>query len=268
MIKLLLLPILLLSLIACEKVIDVDLNSADPQTVVEAVITAEDSTHLIFLTQSGSFTDAEGLGVLTGAAASITNDLGMAATFTEIGDGLYQVENYPLMANRTYDLSITNGEEVITASSTLGKRVLIDSIYVDESPFQGGGQGGDGEDTTRYQVHVMFSDPVDEENFYRIRLYRLNKDEWSAEVGEDELYNGEDVDLLFFGSGVQEGDTIAVELWSMDRAGYDYYRTLANIQESNPFTSATPYNPISNLSGGLGHFTVYQRDQWIGIVEP
>lgn len=261
-----------LSLIACEKVIDVDLNTADPKTVVEAVITPDDNTHLMLLSSSGSFTDAEGIEGISGASASISDDMGNTATFTEVENGVYTIDNYLLSEGRTYDLTVTNGNEVIKATSTLGQRVSIDSVYIEESPFQGGGGPGGGHgggpEETKYQVHVMFKDPVNETNFYRIRLFGLGRDHWSAEVGDDELYNGQNVDLLFFEDMVFAGDTIVVELWSMDRAAYDYYRTLEDIQQSNPFTSATPYNPISNLSSGLGHFAVYQRDTWFGVVEP
>jgi hypothetical protein len=53
-----------------------------------------------------------------------------------------------------------------------------------------------------------------------------------------------------------------VQLLSIDKPTYDYYRTLDNILTSDRSpTSLSPANPTTNISNGsLGYFTAYAID--------
>ncbi len=64
------------------------------------------------------------------------------------------------------------------------------------------------------------------------------------------------------GRNVNPGDTITVELLSIDKATYDYFNTLSDILTSDrAATSLSPANPITNLSNGpLGYFVAYTVD--------
>ncbi|MFT4982353.1 MAG: hypothetical protein ACI9UR_002225 [Bacteroidia bacterium] len=269
------LPCLILALVSCEKVIEIDLNNAAPQTVVDAVLAAQDDTVSVFLSTSGSYTDASGLGPIAGAAISITDQNGQTASFSETFNGLYLLDNFNLITGNTYSLSITNEGELIEATSELPALVQIDSVYFEENLFGGpeggggpGGGGGGGPQLTQYNVHIQFDDPNGISNNYRVVMSEGIARNVSTELVNDDLNDGQLIDVTIFRANVEAGDTISLELWSMDRAGYDFYNTLADIEQSNPFTSSTPYNPITNLSSGLGHFTVHNRDSRTLIVVP
>ena len=49
-----------------------------------------------------------------------------------------------------------------------------------------------------------------------------------------------------------------IELLSLDKQTYEYYRTLQDLLFSNPIFGSTPANPENNLSNGaLGYFGAY-----------
>jgi hypothetical protein len=64
------------------------------------------------------------------------------------------------------------------------------------------------------------------------------------------------------GRNVAVGDTITVQLLSIDKAAYDYFSTLRDILSSDrAATSLAPANPNSNISNGsLGYFAAYTVD--------
>jgi hypothetical protein len=64
------------------------------------------------------------------------------------------------------------------------------------------------------------------------------------------------------GNNVKIGDTIIVELLSIDKAAYDYFNTLKDILSSDRSpTSLSPANPNTNVSNGaLGYFAAFTID--------
>ncbi len=261
--KLSIVPLIILSLIACEKVIDVDLNTSDPKTVIDASLCAEDSTHLIFLSQSGRFTDAQGLALVSGAIITISDEGGNSASFTEFDSGIYFLQNYPLTTGNTYSLEVVNGEEVITASSFLHPKIEIDSLFFEEEQF-----AGPPSEKTKYTVRILFQDPAGVPNYYRQALVVNDTLDKGFRVANDDLTDGNERNLGYFGKQVKVGDEVKVDLWTIDQAAFNYFKTMDDISSGSGFVSATPYNPISNLSGGLGNFTVYHRSTISGTVVP
>jgi hypothetical protein len=157
---------------------------------------------------------------------------------------------------------VQNGDETITASSKLEQQVEIDSIYFEKSFFP----TPEGEEQ-QYLVHIVFQDPPEVANYYRILATVNDTLQRRKSVTTDEVTNGLERDYIFFGSDIFLGDTVVVELWTMNEQSYKFYNTLDDILSSGGgFASSTPYNPITNLSSGLGHFTVYQRSVKTAIV--
>jgi hypothetical protein len=64
------------------------------------------------------------------------------------------------------------------------------------------------------------------------------------------------------GRNVNPGDTITIDLLSIDKATYDYFHTLSDILTSDQSpTSLAPANPTTNISGSaLGYFAAYAVD--------
>ena len=263
--KLLTFPLFLIVMVSCEKVIDVDLNTADPKTVIDASLCAQDSVHVVFISESGRFTDAQGLARISGAVVTITDQLGVGATFTEFDSSIYILQGYPLIDGNTYELKVNRGDEEIVATSTLYPQIPIDSVYFEEDLFGGGGPGSD---ETAYRTRLIFQDPAAVANYYRVELTVNDTIDRNFIAINDELTNGNEQNRPYFFRDVYEGDEVDVDLWTIDQAGFDYFRTMQDISSDGGFASATPYNPISNLSGGLGNFTVYNRSSYSAQVTP
>lgn len=260
--------LLLIALTSCEKIIDVDLNTADPKTVIDASLCAQDSVHVVFISESGRFTDAQGLARVSGAAVTITDQFGIEGTFTEFDSSIYILQNYPLIDGNTYELSVTRGDELITSTSTLAPAIPIDSLIFEENQFGGNGPGGGNPGETLYRTRIVFQDPASETNYYRVELTVNDTLDRNFVVLSDELTNGNEQNRPYFSRNVRGGDMVDMDLWTIDRAGFDYFRTMQDISSGGGFASATPYNPISNLSGGLGNFTVYNRSSYSAVVIP
>jgi hypothetical protein len=92
---------------SCEKVIEVDLNSNDPQIVVEAEI--NDDTLLpavVRLSKSLNYNQDIAYPAVSGAKVTITDNLGNSTTLTETKSGVYTSTGLIGKSGRTYNLSI------------------------------------------------------------------------------------------------------------------------------------------------------------------
>jgi hypothetical protein len=103
------------------------------------------------------------------------------------------------------------------------------------------------------EIHCFFKDPL-EKNFYRIKVFKndsINTENYR--LFDDQYTNGEHTEIrVAFAS---EPANYRVELISLDKSTYGYYRTLEDLLNTNPFFGSTPANPDTNLSNGaLGYF--------------
>ena len=140
-------------------------------------------------------------------------------------------------------------------------KVLIDSVYLVARKGSFSEPG--------YDIYVMFKDPPEPGNYYRLnakssalipadsidgRRYRLYT---------DKLTNGNEMtERIRTGGKVQSGDTITLDLLSIDKATYDYFNTLRDILSSDRSpTSLSPANPNTNMTNGsLGYFAAFAMD--------
>ena len=77
------------------------------------------------------------------------------------------------------------------------------------------------------------------------------------------LTNGNEAQVrVRIGRNVNPGDTLTVDLHSIDEATYWYFHTLRDILSSDRSpTSLSPANPNTNLTNGsLGYFSAYAAD--------
>ena len=86
---------------------------------------------------------------------------------------------------------------------------------------------------------------------------------------DDDLFDGETLIQPLFATTVEKGDTVFVELQSMDKANYTYMYGLASGAGGggDPF-APTPANPVTNIEGnGIGFFGTYTTDT-LSIILP
>lgn len=248
--------IALIALIAnsgCQKVINVDLNVASPQIVIEGLITDRPGPYMVSVSKSGSFFDDPSWPHVTGAEVIIADDAGTIDTLTEINPGIYLTAKTHGVPGRTYTLKVISGNKEYNASSTMHRNVPIDTLILVKDQSAHFDFGGGPEERVHIGVHCFFKDP-EEKNFYRVKVFINDTTNASNyRLYDDQYTNGEYTELRV--THAEAGDTDLIELISLDSKTYLYYHTLEDVLHTNPVFGSTPANPITNLdNGALGYF--------------
>ncbi len=113
---------------------------------------------------------------------------------------------------------------------------------------------------TAYAYLPVFFDPADVQNNYLFFLYvNGKKDKGFGNVFNDNFINGVRNQRPIIGGQdfkVTSKDVITVEMQCIDKSAYDYFYSLDQITGNG--NSATPANPVSNITGGaLGYFSAH-----------
>lgn len=252
--------------VACEKVIDIPLDEAAQRFVVEAVIKDSIGANSVTISKTGSVYETSDFEKVSGAVVTITDASGTVYPLTEMTGqpGVYSNPSFITVINNNYTLNVSVGDQNFSSTCQTFYKPQLDSLTWIEQL----GSFGFGDDTT-YLVFFNFSDNADQDNFYRINAWINGKKEGVYYITNDELFNGGTYTQPLFASTVEKGDTVQVELISMDKANYTYFYSLSNASTDGggPF-SPSPGNPVTNISGGaLGYFGAYTTDT-LSIIIP
>lgn len=247
---------------ACEKVIDVDLNDADPQIVIEGNIDGDNGLAEVKISMTSSYFDTVPGAKISDADVFVTDSDGKRFRFYETGPGIYRSFEMRPRTNAAYKLTVEANAEIYEAESTLKPPVAIDSItwFYDEgnSFFDAG-----------YYLYVYLLDPAETDNYFRIKIYRngvLKNSSDDLIVFNDRFVNGKKLEISLLNDPYRINDTITVQLISIDENAYEYFKTFTELLNNNP-GSAAPANPNTNLSNGaLGYFSVWSSDTMSVII--
>jgi hypothetical protein len=257
---------LIILLTSCEDVIKIELNYMEPKLVIEGVINDFDNQCIIKLAKTTDYFNQKANPAVSDAVITLTDNAGTIANFNETEPGIYIEESVQIKPNINYTLNIHSEGNEYVAKATIPQKVNIDSLtykYNSKSIFYEVG----------YVVSCHFSDPEEFRNFYRLKTYNINdrtQAKNSEDIYNDDLFNGNKVELPWSYSVYQELDTVVVELYTLDVQTYDYYKTLFPISGGAEMMSMTnPANPNTNLSNGaLGYFGAYTISRDTIIISP
>lgn len=237
----------------CQKVINVDLNDAAPRIVIEGLITDGQGPYSVTISKSGSYFNQPVLPPVTGAEVIVSDNAGTIDTLTEIKPGVYLTSKTQGVPGRTYTLNVLSENIEYMGSSIMLRHVDIDSLSLSKNQFQrfdfGGGTGNE----LNIQLNCYFRDPS-EKNFYRIKVFANDTARTDYyRLYDDQYTNGQEIGLRVARASVDH--TYRIELMSLDRLTFGYYRTLEDLLNTNPIFGSTPANPNTNLNNGaLGYF--------------
>lgn len=247
------LPLLLVfACVSCQKVINVKLKNSAQLVVIEGEVNNAPGPYTVSISRSRDFSENNDFEQIAGAAVTIT-DLTSSLTDTLKASvpGKYTSSRLQGTAGHSYRLNVViNGQSFSATSSIPTQSVNIDSLYVRKSTF-----GGD----ELYMI-AEFTDPVGKGNYYRIRQWVRGILVKGSRVRGDEATDGFTYrSQLFYDTDDESGnpiinlnDSIMAEVQCINQQVYDYYRTLGDATGDN---SATPANPLTNITGGaLGIF--------------
>lgn len=251
-IKIIVLFSFFLSLLSCEKEIDLDLRSVEPRLVIEGKV-IYDSLAMVKITKTKDFGDDNNYTPVADAIVSIADATGFSEILILDASGWYKAQNMRGAVGQTYSLTVKYEDKEYTAESTLPPMVPIDSITMFLFPVM---------DYALPRVH--FKDPLGNVNdYYRKKLFVNGKYiKAYREATEAEQTDGINIITLISPNEkeledeeIKKGDTISVELQSIDKGAFTFFDTLGNIDNSM-------VNPTSNIKGGaLGYFSAYSFDR-------
>lgn len=255
---------------ACEDVIEVDLENAEPVLVVDAKLyNTPFVPATVNLTESTEYFGEFQYNTVSGAEVKISNLAGdTTVTLEESPDmpGTYTANFFGTSGN-TYRLEIIRDGEVYTAESEMPQTVSIDSLTAAPEPSFPYQQQYNEEGEKNYFLHCYTTNPPDVRNFMQFILYINRKPIKSFELFEDRYIDGQSFDYYFFEESINPGDTAMVELRSMNKEGFQYINALSSAAiEGAGGPPTTPFNPKSNISGNtLGFFSALAVDAAVVI---
>ena len=237
----------LILLVSCTKVINVNLNNASPNIVIEGNI--NDGPYQVKLTQTVNFSDPNLFPPVTGATVRIT-DVTAAFTdsLTEAVPGIYKTKNLMQgVPGHQYQLFVSSNGQIYTASSTMPLPVTLDSVSFYSSSIFG---------KTRTNAVANYQDPAGIANYYTYAEFVNGQQVDRTFVFSDRLSDGKYLHVqLFNDSTINPGDKVRVEMHCVDNPVWQYFNTLGEAKGNNS-QSVTPANPVSNISNNaLGYFS-------------
>jgi len=241
-------------LISCEEVIDINLNDSSPSLVAEANIRLSQPC-IVKLSYTSNYFDTLESVYEENAVITVFDSEHREDLLTYQGNGLYSGEIVHGLPGHTYTLTISVGNKEYQARSTLySSPDLVELTYekLDIPHYT---------EETLYTVKSVIVDDIFNENYYLFRYYRngdLLDDYYSTY--SDRFLDHDTIVYNDFRLSFYQGDTVKVELFSIDKEVYNYFN-LMNDMLFSAMTSSTPFNPESNFSNGLiGYFMAASTD--------
>ena len=236
---------------SCTKVIQVNLNNASPQIVIEGNITNSPGPYQVQIIKTVNFSDANVYPAVSGAMVKITDSSnGITDVLAETSPGIYTTQILPQgIPGHTYQLYVLTNGETFTASSMMPQTVTLDSVtFQYESRFGG----------TEINAVANFQDPPGVANYYTFTEYVNGKQLNRIFVFDDRLSDGKYIRQQFFNdsSYLITGDNFFLQMNCVDKNVWNYFNTLNQVTNGNNFQSAAPSNPVTNINNNaLGYFS-------------
>lgn len=236
---------------SCDEVIDLKLENADPKIVIEGNVNDRLENHYVRISKSIPFGNTNTFNGFKGAKVTLSTTGASPITFVEVSDGLYKSAEFKGLPGKTYKLEVLAEGKVYSAESTMPMPVVPDSVSFKKISFFG---------TTSIFPTVFYKDPAGIQNQYRYIL-KINNKYISNIVSEDRFNDGNEIsDLIAFeGEEIEIGDTVDIEMQSIDRKVFKYYFAISQI-DGNGGPPVAPANPDSNFNNGaLGIFSAHTK---------
>ncbi|WP_210489819.1 DUF4249 domain-containing protein [Rufibacter aurantiacus] len=233
---------------SCEEVIDYDLPEDAAKVVIEGLVTDQPGPYTVRISTSKGYLNQGPAAGLENAVVRIKDSEGFEEILQAKGNGLYQTSQLQGKRGNTYHLKVQlNGQEY-TASSFLKPVSTLDSLTYHFK--EGNAQVDEG-----YYGTIFFREPAGKGDLYKFNIYVNGERDKEIVAINDDLYDGNYGDPEI-GIELKEGDVMKVEMLSLDRPGYEFFRVLSRMQyyTGGPF-DAPPANAPGNISNGaIGYF--------------
>lgn len=236
----------LLFFCACEEVIEVDLNDADPRVVFEANLSNLSTIQHIRISKTVAFKASFNSLGIADAAVLVTDDKGVYYPFLHEGDGNYVARNFMPIPGRSYWLQAIVDGELFEANSHMPVYVEVDSTGLTRESILG---------KNYYFATFKFYDQADKSDYYKYDIAINDGGFRFSAVFNDKFNDGLYVthQVSDLDAELKPGDYLSVRRYCVDENVFQYW----NEYQSTNLGSAAPANPTSNISNqALGYFSV------------
>ncbi|MEP7257899.1 MAG: DUF4249 domain-containing protein [Flavitalea sp.] len=251
---------LALALGSCEKVINIPINNATKRMVIEGTISdAASEPATVRISTTNNVTDENVFEGVSGATVTIQENNVSVYTLNETSAGVYQSTAFTGIPGAVYTMVVFIGGQSFRAVSTLPQLVPLEDVIIDEFVF--------GSDVTK-TIIPSYHDPAGKGNSYRFVVWVNGMQDKGIYAHNDDLSDGKEVTRPLPNSDnkIKTGDSVKVEMQCIDQQVYDYWYSLGE-SATGENQSATPANPVSNISGeALGYFSAYSTNSKTIIV--
>jgi hypothetical protein len=238
---------------SCEDVIEVDLNDATPELLIEANVSDTTGPYTVRVSMTVGFNQVNNFQGVDGAFITLSDNNGLTDTLTQVSNGIYTTHNLRGSINSSYSMFAIVNEKQYSSLSQMPSKTNLDSLY---TTTNGGGGFGN---SNKIKVVPKYRDPVGVNNFYRFILYINGVQTDDVFVQSDKNRDGQVFNQpLVSRTTINPGDFISIDMQCIDENVYKYFNSLARNFRRGLNQSQTPVNPPSNITGGkLGYFNAH-----------
>ena len=237
---------------ACEEIIDVNLNDADPRVVIEANLSDLQSIQRIRISKTVAFDEPINSVGVTDAVVLVLDSRGGYHNFQHEKDGDYVARDFTPASGQSYSLYVEVDGESFHSSCHMPTYVEVDSTGIARENILG---------DSYYFATFKFNDPQNTPNYYKYDISINDANFRFSSVFQDKFNDGLYVthQVSDLNTDLEPGDYISVRRYCIDEKVFDYWN---EYQSTNP-GSAAPGNPTSNISNNaLGYFSVASAQEF------
>lgn len=235
-----------LFLLSCTKVIELDIQTGSRKYVIQGEITNQAPPYYIEVSTNAPLADKAAAEQIKNALVIISDNTGVVDTLFNLNNGKYQTNKIVGKEGVVYNLKVNINDTIYSATSVMPTIIPMDSLVINKAV-------GFREDFMN--IVPSYQDAEGEANYYRFKAYRGDSLVVKNILFTDELSNGKRNSRPFF-MELKNDDSLTVEMRALNYDAYRYFFGVNQITPGGQSQSATPTNPISNISGGvLGFFS-------------
>lgn len=240
-----------ISLISCEKVIDLDLNKSNSKYIIEGTVNKDSLIQTVRITRTLDFDETGAYPTVDNAVVTLSDNLGNSEVLLLKKPGIYQTTNFIGVEGRTYTITVVIGNETFTSSSKMPTQVIVDSLTVQEFSFG---------PTPVYSLVANRIDQAGIKNYYSFNLFKNDTIIKGIFLQDDQYSDGVEILQPIFGGDYSLGDSATLEMMCIDADVYKYFNTLSI--NAGGTSGAVPANPDSNFGKDcLGYFSAQTKQR-------
>lgn len=209
------------TIISCEEVIDVNLETETPRLVIDAAINWEKGTsgsiQTIRLTTTTGYFKSQ-IPTVSGATISVTNSTNTVFNFVETPNtGNYICTNFTPVLNENYKLTVIyNGQTYIAEEKLIPSPPILDVEQTNDL----------GINNDEIGIKINFKDFADQRNYYLFRYDSTINPFPEYQIIDDQFTDGKTMSWLYSHKNLVRGKTINFTQYGVSPMYSNYMRLI------------------------------------------